>query len=195
MAEHVALSEPTQAEVQLLAHFERAGLHIEGVCDDLSNLGERWRQTAALLEDLTPAEADTLGQRMLTLRAQPGQALITQGELGDWMLLLLEGTVDVVKRSEQTGESSRLAVVKEGASIGEMSMLDSAPRYASCIALEEVRAGVLTRATIADLIQTHPAIGAKILVKLTQLLAQRLRNTSNRLVKVLQHQEPDYTPD
>ncbi len=195
MAEQAALSLPTQAELQLRAHFERAGLLVEGVCDDLSNLGAHWRQTAALLEDLTPEEADTLGRRMPTVRARPGQILIAQGEVGEWMLLLLSGTVDVVRRSEQTGESSRLAVVKEGASIGEMSMLDSAPRYASCIAIEDVRAGVLTRATIADLIHAHPAIGAKILVKLTQLLAQRLRNTSNRLVKVLQHQQPDYTPD
>jgi CRP-like cAMP-binding protein len=148
-----------------------------------------------LLEDLTPAEADTLGRLMPTVRAHAGQALITEGEVGEWMLLLLEGTVDVIKRGEDTGESSRLAVVKEGASIGEMSMLDSAPRYASCIAIEDVRAGVLTREAIAHLIQDHPAIGAKILVKLTQLLAQRLRNTSNRLVKVLQHREPDYTPD
>ena len=195
MAEHAALKLPTQAELQLRAHFERAGLRIEGVCGDLSGVGEHWRQTAALLEDLTPAEADTLGALMPTVRARAGQALITQGEVGEWMLLLLEGTVDVIKRSEETGESSRLAVVKEGASIGEMSMLDSAPRYASCIAIEDVRAGVLTREAIAHLIQDHPAIGAKILVKLTQLLAQRLRNTSNRLVKVLQHQEPDYTPD
>ena len=41
---------------------------------------------------------------------------------------------------------------------------------------------------IARLIQEHPAIGAKLLVKLTQLLAQRLRNTSNQLVKLLQQQ-------
>ena len=195
MAEHTAVTLPTQAELQLRAHFERAGLRVEGVCGDLSNLGEHWRQTSALLEDLTPAQADTLGQLMPTVRARAGQALITQGEVGEWMLLLLQGTVDVIKRSDETGESSRLAVVKEGASIGEMSMLDSAPRYASCIAIDDVRAGVLTRQTIAHLIQDHPAIGAKILVKLTQLLAQRLRNTSNRLIKVLQHKEPDYTPD
>ncbi len=195
MADHAAVVLPTQAELQLRAHFERAGMQLEGVCVGLSNLGEHWRQTAALLEDLTPDEADTLGSLMPTVRARAGQALITEGEVGEWMLLLLEGTVDVTKRSDETGESSRLAVVKEGASIGEMSMLDSAPRYASCIAIDDVRAGVLTRQTISHLIQSHPAIGAKILVKLTQLLAQRLRNTSNRLVKVLQHQEPDYTPD
>lgn len=185
---------PAQDQLQLRAHFERAGLQVDGVCEDLSQLGAHWRQTAALLEDLTPQEADTLGLLMPMLRANAGQTLIAEGEVGDWMLLLLAGTVDVVKHSEG-GAVSRLAVVKDGASIGEMSMLDAAPRYASCIAIEDVRAGILTRSVIAHLIQSHPAIGAKILVKLTQLLAQRLRNTSNRLVKVLQHQTPDYTPD
>jgi hypothetical protein len=38
------------------------------------------------------------------------------------------------------------------------------------------------------LIKDHPAVGAKLLVKITQLLAQRLRNTSSQLVKVLQQQ-------
>lgn len=194
MAGHPAVSLPTQMELQLRAHFERAGLQLDGVCAHLSGMGELWGQSAALLEDLTPEEADTLGNMMPTVRARAGQTVIRQGEVGEWMLLLLEGTVDVVKTTD-SGESSRLAVVKQGASIGEMSMLDSAPRYASCIAIEDVRAGVLTRQAIANLIQNHPAIGAKLLVKLTQLLAQRLRNTSNRLVKVLQNEQPDYTPD
>jgi CRP/FNR family cyclic AMP-dependent transcriptional regulator len=194
MADRSSIGLPTQDDLQLRAHFERAGLVLDGVCENLSNLGEHWRQTAALLEDMTPGEADTLGNMMPTVRARAGQTMIRQGDVGEWMLLLLEGTVDVVKSSE-SGESSRLAVVKEGASIGEMSMLDSAPRYASCIAIDDVRAGVLTRPVITYLIQNHPAIGAKLLVKLTQLLAQRLRNTSNRLVKVLQNKEPDFTPD
>jgi CRP/FNR family transcriptional regulator, cyclic AMP receptor protein len=65
-------------------------------------------------------------------------------------------------------------------------MLDGSPRYATCTAIDEVEAGVLTRATVAALIREHPAIGAKLLVKLTQLLAQRLRNTSNQVVKLVQ---------
>ena len=63
-------------------------------------------------------------------------------------------------------------------------MLDGAPRYATCSAIEQVEAGVLTRPAIERLIREHPAAGAKLLVKLTQLLAQRLRNTSNELVRV-----------
>ena len=171
------------------AHFERAGLRVDGVCVGLSRYVLEWRQAAAMLEDLTPSEADTLGALMPMVRAGAGQALIREGEVGDWMLLLLAGTVDVFKTS-QNGGVSRLAVIKQGAAVGEMSMLDSAPRYATCVAIEDVRAGVLTRGVIARLIQEHPAIGAKLLVKLTQLLAQRLRNTSNQLVKLLQQGPP-----
>lgn len=187
MAEPATLNDPGSAHALLQAHFARAGLEIDGVCTGLSGYSAQWRQTAALLEDLSTDEADALGSLMPLVRARAGQALIKEGDVGDWMLLLLSGTVDVIKTSD-AGEVSRLAVIKQGAAVGEMSMLDAAPRYATCLAIEDVQAGVLTRAVIAQLIQDHPAIGAKLLVKLTQLLAQRLRNTSNQLVKLLQKQ-------
>ena len=83
------------------------------------------------------------------------------------MLLLLSGTVDVAKRKvgaefddKEAGDTTRLAVLK---------------------------AAVLTRTALAGLIAQNPAVGAKLLVKITQLLAQRLRNTSNQVVKLLQN--------
>ena len=197
MAEPVSLTETSPSMAVVQAQFERAGLQLDGTCVGLSRYGLQWRQTAALLEDLTNEEADTLGDLMPLVRARAGQDLITEGDMGDWMLLLLSGTVDVIKTSD-AGVVSRLAVIKQGAAVGEMSMLDTAPRYATCRAIEDVQAGVLTRVTITHLIQDHPAIGAKLLVKLTQLLAQRLRNTSNRLVKLLRTTGatvPDIAPD
>lgn len=197
MAEPDALSGavPPAAPHTMLAQLERAGLQIDGICTSLSRHVLEWRQAAVMLEDLTPEEASTLGALMPHVRARAGQVLIKEGDVGDWMLLLLSGTVDVIKTSAN-GTVSRLAVVKQGTSLGEMSMLDAAPRYASCVAIDDVQAGVLTREVIARLIQEHPAIGAKLLVKLTQLLAQRLRNSGNRLVKLMQQQsltevEPD----
>ena len=68
-------------------------------------------------------------------------------------------------------------------------MFDGEPRYASCRAIGEVEAAVLPRAAVGVLIQQHPAVGAKLLVKLTQLLAQRLRTTSNQLVKALRREQ------
>ena len=171
------------------------GLELLGPCEQLSKNPELL-QLSPLLRDFTAAEADLLGASMLLVRAQPGQLLIAEDEASDWMMLLMRGTVDVGKRKvgagsddDDVGDTTRLAVLKEGAALGEMSMLDGEPRYASCWALSEVEAAVLSRAAVGRLITAHPAVGAKLLVKLTQLLAQRLRNTSTQLVKALQRQQ------
>ena len=188
-----------------------SGLTVHGRCERLTRLGDEFLQTSALLEDMTPAEVDVLGGAMLLIRAEPGQVLIREGELGEWMLLILKGTVDVTRSLEAPGERegetpeahepsadtgadanfSRVAVLKRGSTLGEMSMLDSEPRYASCTAIDEVEAGVLGRRAIGLLIRDHPAVGAKLLVKITQLMAQRLRNTSNQLVKLLRERQAE----
>jgi CRP-like cAMP-binding protein len=177
-------------EEQLMAR----GLELAGPCERLSSQ-PGLLDLSALLRDFTPGEADLLGASMLRVRAHAGQLLIAEGEASDWMMLLLRGTVDVGKRKvgaaadvQEPGDITRLAVLTEGAVVGEMSMLDGEPRYASCWALSEVEAAVLSRAAVARLIASHPAVGAKLLVKLTQLLAQRLRNTSSQLVKALRRQ-------
>jgi CRP-like cAMP-binding protein len=166
------------------------GLEVLGTCGNLSQCMEP--MASPLLQDFTPQEADLLGTIMLRVRAQPGQLLIEEGEASDWMMLLLSGTVDVGKRKigavsdqEDATDTTRLAVIKQGAVIGEMSMLDGEPRYASCWALSQVDAAVLSRSAVSVLIASHPAVAAKLMVKLTQLLAQRLRNTGNQLVKAL----------
>ena len=181
------------AAVTVEERIRASGLEVTGCCEQLS----RWPgllEASPLLEDFSPEEADVLGALMLCVRAQPGQMLITEGDVNDWMMLLLRGTVDVGKRvgpeaeREVRGDNTRLAVLRPGAVLGEMSMFDGEPRYASCWALSEVEAAVLDRAAVARLIHSQPDIGAKLLVKLTQLLAQRLRNVSSQLVKALRQQ-------
>jgi CRP/FNR family transcriptional regulator, cyclic AMP receptor protein len=206
--------------------LEASGLRIHGCCEQLSAHGSALLEHSPLLEDMTAQEADTLGRAMLLVRAEPGQIMIREGEAGDWMMLILKGTVDVTKavavRAEVTVEdilagspaqaatqaggtpmvaadageeaaiaepaASRVAVLRPGAAIGEMSMLDNGLRYTTCTAIDEVEAGVLGRRAIGLLIRDHPTVGAKLLVKITQLMAQRLRNTSNHLVRLLQKQ-------
>lgn len=158
------------------------GLTVLGPCTGLSAAPCFTVNESPLLENFTPAQADVLGSFMTMVAAQPGQMLIREGQSDDWMLLLLSGSVDVQKNSPDG--PTRLAVVRAGAVLGEMSMLDGEPRYASCVALEPVQTALLTRAAVGHLIEEHPAIGAKLLVKITQLLAQRLRNTSNQVVKL-----------
>ncbi len=184
----------TGAVKNIEEQLQAAGLENLGVVERLSKW-PRLMQESPLMQDFTPPEADILGSVMLRIKAQPGQVLIAEDDASDWMMLLLSGTVEVTKRkigadvdAAGPGGTTRLAVVKDGASLGEMSMLDGEPRYASCIALTEVEAAVLARSGVARLIITQPAVGAKLLVKITQLLAQRLRNTSNQVIRLLKEQ-------
>lgn len=181
------------APAALEALLRQAGLEVLGSCQKMSGRGPALLQHSALLEDFTLKELDTLGDAMLLIRAQPGQVLIAEGDAGDWMLLLLSGTVDVTKTTPADADDpdahenrSRLGVTTEGAVLGEMSMFDRDLRYATCTAIDTVEAAVLGRAAIGQLIRQHPGVGAKLMVKITQLLAQRLRNTNNRLVRMLQ---------
>lgn len=180
---------PTRLEDQMRA----AGLEILGCCERLSEWPGLLEQSQ-LLQDFTPEEADALGQLMVHVRAKPGQMLIVEGNADDWMMLLLRGTVDVGKRlgpdaeREERGDNTRIAVLRTGAVLGEMSMLDGEPRFASVWALSEVEAAVMNRQTVARLIRARPDVGAKLLVKITQVLAQRLRNTSSQLIKILRKQ-------
>ena len=140
-----------------------------------------------LFSGLDMSETRILGAFMYVYDAPAGLTLINEGDSGDFMVLLMSGMVDVLRRNRYN-YPSRIAVAHAGHALGEMSMFDGEPRYASCWALSEVEAAVISREAVGRLINTQPAIGAKLLVKLTQLLAQRLRNTSNQLVRVLQKQ-------
>ena len=191
---------------RLEEQLHSAGLQVVDHCERLATYSPDLLEHSPLLEDFTPAEADVLAASMLLVRAAPGQVLIREGDAGDWMMLILKGTVDVTKRIELRAEDadappvagnneeseavaytqSRVAVLQRGAAIGEMSMLDSGLRYTTCTAIEAVEAGVLGSHAIGLLIRDHPGVGAKLLVKITQLMAQRLRNISNQLVKLLQ---------
>jgi CRP/FNR family transcriptional regulator, cyclic AMP receptor protein len=187
--------------------LQKAGLKVVDHCERLTSYSPDLLDHSPLLEDFTHDEADVLAASMLLVHAEPGQVLIREGDAGDWMMLILKGTVDVTKHIELRADDaldsssgavgaadagkvesteSRVAVLQRGAAIGEMSMLDGGLRYTTCTAIEAVEAGVLGSHAIGLLIRDHPGVGAKLMVKITQLMAQRLRNVGNQLVKLLQ---------
>jgi CRP-like cAMP-binding protein len=72
------------------------------------------------------------------------------------------GEVAVVK-DNGNGEPKQLAIVGPGASLGEMSLINGKPRFATCVAKEPTDIAVLTRDTIYDILVLHPSLGNKVL--------------------------------
>src|SRR5919204_1100131 len=141
-----------------------------------------------LLENFSPAEVKLLAHFMDVYRAEPGVEVIREGDGGDFMLMIIEGKVEVQKR-DRWNTQQLLAVVEAGRTLGEMSMIDGEARFATCIAVEPTVIAVLDRENLARIIVEQPLLGAKILMELVLMLSQRLRSTSQRLLGLLDETE------
>lgn len=138
-----------------------------------------------LFSGLDIDETRKLGTFMYVYEAGSGVTVISEGETGDFMMLLMSGLVDVLRRNRYNFPS-RIAVAHGGHALGEMSMFDGEPRFASCVTLEHSRIAVLTRDAMMLVLADEPKLGNKILLKLVQLLSDRLRQTSAKLVSYLE---------
>lgn len=137
-----------------------------------------------LFEDFEAHEIERLAQYMSCYLAPAGTEIIREGAAGDFMLLIIEGSVEIVKL-DASGLPARIATAGPGKTLGEMSLVDGEPRFASCIALADTLFAVLDRDNLSRIIADDPRIGVKILMELLMLLNQRLRNVSTELVKLV----------
>ncbi len=116
--------------------------------------------TPSALDDLTLADAYKVVGYMRPKRIAAGTVLIQEGEVrkNDYMLLVLEG--DIAVENELAGQQETMVVniIGPGHLIGEMGVLDGAPRSATCTATTQIYAAVLSRtglAPVAGDLQAH----------------------------------------
>src|SRR3954447_23825609 len=134
-----------------------------------------------LLENFSIGEVRALAPFMHVYRAEPGIEIINEGDGGDFMMMIVEGRVEVRKR-DRWNTPQRLATIEAGRTLGEMSMIDGQARFATCVSVESALIAVLDRESLARIIVEQPLLGAKILMELVLMLSQRLRATSQRLL-------------
>ena len=90
--------------------------------------------------------------------------LIKQGTTGYEFIVILEGEVDVVI------DGHVIAALGPGDHVGEMALLDGAPRNANVIAKTEVRALLVGSREFRALVDQVPSLDRKLLISLTQRL-------------------------
>ncbi len=140
---------------------------------------------AKFFDDFRREDIAQLSAFMQAYRAEVGGVLIREGDVDDYMLLVIQGRVDIVK-TDKRGQSQSMTSAGAGMTLGEMSMIDGEPRFASCIAAEPTTIAVLTREAMVRLILEDPALASKVLIKLVTLLSQRLRQTSATLLHYME---------
>lgn len=138
-----------------------------------------------LFEDFEPDEIEGLARYMRCFRAPRGTEIIREDDTGDYMLLLLDGNVEIVKKDAR-GLAQIMGSAGPGKTLGEMSLIDGEPRFASCVALDTVEVAALDREALSRIIAENPRIGVKLMMELLILLNQRLRSVSAQLMDCLE---------
>ena len=86
-----------------------------------------------------------------------GQLLFVENDPGESLIILRRGAV-MVFRTAPTGERAVLTVLRPPEFLGEVALLDSAPRSASAEAIEDTQALALSRGTFIELVHQNPKI-------------------------------------
>jgi CRP-like cAMP-binding protein len=117
-----------------------------------------------------------------TLRARRfrrGEVLFHEGDPGDALFVVASGAVKVVVPSED-GEEAILATLRRGDFLGELALLDGAPRSASAIALEATETLALPRDQFRALVASEPAIRDALLAS----VAAELRRLTTHVAEL-----------
>lgn len=95
----------------------------------------------------------------------PGQVIFNEGDTGDRMYAVIEGTVDIVKGGKVIDSAGPDHI------IGEMALIDHAPRSASAVARTPCKLVPVDQKRFTFLVQQTPYFSIQVM----RVMADRLR--------------------
>ena len=138
----------------------------------------------ALFEGFSESECASIFDYMACYGAASNTTILQEGDVGDFLIMVLTGRMDVLK-ADATGESKVVAHILPGGILGEMSLIDGQHRFATCLTREPTDFAVLSRQALNEILVDNPRLGNKLLLILLQLMAQRLREATTRMLPTL----------
>lgn len=145
--------------------------------------------TDGALVELSAADAREVVNYMRPQRIKTGEVVIHEGAatLSDFMALVLDGEVTVENLVPTAADDSMVvSVLGPGSLIGEMGIIDGAPRSATCVAATDLALAVLTKEAMKRLVDERPAVAARLLMAITKRISDHLRETNRKLTTFAQ---------
>ncbi len=138
---------------------------------------------------LTEAESDRLVENGKLLLYGPHEALVTRGESGESMFVVLEGSVEVIGKTRD-GPRVVLASLGAGECFGEMSLVTGEPRNATVRANGDVLVLEIRKGDLSPLMSENPELAGR----LGELLESRKKHRSESLERAgegMPHPHPE----
>lgn len=133
---------------------------------DLRNIG--------LFGALPERVLDDMAAELAVVELPAGTYVFREGEPASCMFVVVQGDVEVLKRS-RAGVDSRVAVLGPGDWFGEMSIIDVQPRSATVLTVSPTRLLRITAADLDRLYRSDLKSFALIVQNIARELSRRLR--------------------
>ena len=98
-------------------------------------------------------------------RFAPGDTVMSEGAVEDWMFLLVEGRVRVTR-------PDRELELGPGEVVGELAVLDPRPRTATVTAVTDVLAFRLRKVDFDEALRSRPEVAAGVIAELVRRLRE-----------------------
>jgi CRP-like cAMP-binding protein len=147
-------------------------LDVASILDDLD-----------LFKDFSYADLKTIGRYLTPLTKSKDEIVFSEGDPGEYMLILAEGKLSIFKGGEHG--SQLLSHEGRGRIVGEMALLDRERRSATCVAASDCTMLILSGEKMARMASETPMLAYRFMFNLAKLMSRRLRRTSGMLVEFL----------
>jgi CRP-like cAMP-binding protein len=132
---------------------------------------------------LAPRELKEVAAIIHKRSYRAGETVFVQGDPGLGMYIVQEGEVSISLANNE-GENGELVLLTEGDFFGELALLDESPRSANANCKTDSSLIGFFRPDLFQLIERNSQLGLKIVLKLAEIVAQRLRSADQELSKL-----------
>ena len=140
-----------------------------------------------LISALSADDREAFVRLLKPVRFPAGTDIITEGDTGSDMYFLLEGSVEIIRRTI-FGDSFVCASLsdEQHSVFGEMALIDSDRRSATVRAQTDCDTLVITREDFTAYTESHPAAGVQLLRFISVNLVRNIRAENENLNLVYQ---------
>lgn len=139
-------------------------------------------EDVTLFEKLSDEAQAELATLLYTRHLDAGEILFHRGDPGDELFIIQEGRLALfASQEEETGDDeSAIRILGPGEVLGEMALIDGAPRSLSARAIEPTTLQVLSGDDFRDLLRRSPEVAFAVMSGLNE----RIRYTTTFLTEV-----------
>lgn len=133
---------------------------------------------------LAPEEIDFIKKYFVTEYVKENRTVFTEGEPGHALYIIVHGGVAITKQLEG-GKTKLLAQLNGNECFGELALIDGDTRSATVKTRSDSSFLVFHKEKFGQLVQEAPYTAFKIIMQLAKILSNRLRDTNDQVVDLV----------